>query len=308
MLLGPTGTGKSALAVEVAERLGGEIVGCDALQVYRGLDAATAKPSAAERRRVPHHLIDHRDPRQDYTLARFVAEADDAIASIAARGRIPLVAGGTGLYLRGLLRGIVDAPARDSRLRQRIGRLRARFGTPRLHRWLQGLDPRSAARVAAADTHRVTRALELALGGGPSWSERLEQQGNWRGAGERYRALKIGLDVADRERHGAILDARVERFFGEGLVEEVRKLHAAGVPPGANAFRAIGYRQVLQALRTGADPAALVGEVQRSTRRYARKQRSWFRGETGVEWLAAEEPLPMLTAQVVERWREHTDR
>src|SRR5262249_21148465 len=160
----------SALAIDVARRLDGEIVACDSMQVYRGFDAATAKPAPAERAAVPHHLIDVADPRRDFSLAEYVALADMAIAEIAARGRVPIVVGGTGLYLRGLLRGIVDAPPRRPELRERLRRMAARHGAPRLHRWLTTLDPASARRVTPLDVQRILRGLEIALEGGETWS------------------------------------------------------------------------------------------------------------------------------------------
>src|SRR5262249_3009086 len=196
-LLGPTGTGKSRLAVKVAEAIGGEIVGCDALQIYRGLDSATGKPTDEERHRVPHALVGTVDPRRDYSLAEYVRDADTAIAAIAARGRVPIVVGGTGLYLRGLLKGVVPAPRRDEVRRPRLSRLLERFGAGRLPRARAARDPASARRIRPADTQRLLRALELARGG-PSWSDRLAADGTWTEPGERYDALKIGL-VLDRD-------------------------------------------------------------------------------------------------------------
>ena len=282
--------------------MGGEIVGCDAVQVYRGLDAATAKPTPAERGRVEHHLVDHVDPRRDYSLADFVAEADAAIAGIVERRRTPLVVGGTGMYLRGLLRGVVSAPARDQRLRERLRGLIERRGSARVHRWLVRLDPDSADRVAPADRQRLVRALELALGHGPSWSERLRLGGTWRTSDERYHALKIALDI-DRDRLAERLDGRVVDFFAAGLVDEVRLLLAQGVPPDANALKAIGYRQVVEALRDGRDPSTAIEPTRRATRRYAKRQRSWFRGEPGVVWLDADWPVGRLVERVLELWR-----
>jgi tRNA dimethylallyltransferase len=281
VLVGPTGTGKSRLAVEVAERIGGEIVGCDALQVYRGLDAATGKPTAEERARVPHSLIDVVDPRRDYSLADFVRDADAAIAAIAGRGRVPVVAGGTGLYLRGLLKGIVDAPARDAGLRDRLRAVATRFGPERLHRRLGRLDPGSAARIPQADTQRIVRALELALAAGPSWSERLASEGTWGRSAERYAALKFGLDLGD----------------------EVRRLLADGVPATANAFKAIGYREVLHAVTEGRDPRAERDAIVTATRRYAKRQRTWFRTEAGLTWLDAARGAGELADEIAANWR-----
>lgn len=301
-MLGPTGTGKSELAVALAERIGGELIGCDALQVYRGFDVATAKPGVEARRRARHHLVDEVDPRTDFTLAEFVRRAEAAIAEIAGRGRQPIVVGGTGLYLRGLLLGIVDAPPRDEALRARLQRAVRRKGPASLHRWLARRDPASARRVAPGDTQRVVRALELALTGELTWSERLEGQGTWAAGRERYRALKIGLD-ADREILGRRLDARVDRFFRAGLVAEVRSLLEQGIPREANAFKGIGYREVLAAIESGrpADEARAV--VARNTRRYAKRQRTWFRREPDVVWLDAALPTKTLIELALGHWR-----
>jgi len=286
VIVGATGTGKSEVALLCAERLGGEIVGCDALQVYAGFDVGTAKPSQAERARVPHHLVDVADPRTDFSVAEYVRRADDAIRGIAARGRVPVVVGGTGMYLRALLRGLISAAARDEALRARLRRMAERFGSPRLHRWLAGKDPASAARIPPKDTQRIVRALELAMAGVTTWGLALAREGTWDSGAERYAALKVGLAL-ERDPLYERLDARVDRFFDDGLVDEVRALLGMGIPAEANAFKAIGYREVLAALRAGAPPDAVREEVKRNTRRYAKRQRTWFRGEPGVVWLDA---------------------
>lgn len=301
--MGPTGTGKTATALLLAERLEGEIVGCDALQVYRGFDVATAKPSVQDRRRIPYHLVDVVDPWQDFSVADYIREADRIIGEIAHRGRVPLVAGGTGMYLRGLLRGIVPAPARDPALRERLRGMAARHGSSRLHRWLGRVDPDSARRLAPGDRQRVVRALEVALTGHERWSETLRRDGTWQDEAERYPCLKIGLDM-DRSTHDRRLEARVDAYFRAGLVEEVRALIAQGVPPEANAFKAIGYREVLASLRRGDDPEKSREEVQANTRRFAKRQRTWFRKEPGVTWLDAAEGPDALAAHIERLWQE----
>ena len=302
VLTGPTGTGKSRLAVAVAERVGGEIVACDALQVYRGLDAATGKPTRDERARVPHWLVDVVDPRRDYSLADYVRDASRAIADVHARGRVPIVAGGTGMYLRGLLKGIVDAPARDERLRERLRARLARDGPRRLHAILARLDPASAARVPPEDRQRVVRALELSLSPGPSWSQRLSGQGTWSKPGERFRALKFALDLP-RETLARTLAERVDAFFEAGLCEEVDRLLEEGVPPSANAFKAIGYREVLRARIDGSDPHDTREEIVVATRRLAKRQRTWLRREPALRWLDASEGDGALVARIEEAWR-----
>lgn len=282
--------------------MGGEIVGCDALQVYRGFDTGTAKPKAGERERVPHWLVDVADPRSAYTLADYVRDADAAIAAIRNRGSVPVVAGGTGMYLRGLLKGIVAAPLPDPELRSRLKRMAARFGAPRLHRLLARLDPETAERLRPEDAQRVTRALELALPDGETWSVRLARSGTWAREGERYRALKIGLEL-DRSLLAARLADRVDAFFAADLPGEVERLLASGVPETANAFLAIGYREILRARADRRDPETAREAIVAATRRYAKRQRTWFRGEPGLVWMDAARGIDALSLAVVEAWR-----
>jgi tRNA dimethylallyltransferase len=262
------------------------------------LDAATAKPTAEQRERVPHHLVDCVDPRRDFNMADYVREADRIIAGIAARDRVPIVAGGTGMYLRGLLRGVVDAPPRDDRLRERLHAIAERRGAPRLHRWLSKLDPGSAERLPPGDGQRIVRALELALSGDETWSERLRREGSWAEGRERYNVLKIGLDM-ERDVLNARINARVESFMDGGLVDEVERLLRSGLPREANAFKAIGYRELLSVLEPGFDPAAAKEEIKKNSRRYAKRQRTWFRKEPDVIWLDAASGIDRLASEVV---------
>jgi len=273
--------------------------------VYRGFDAATGKPSPEERGSVPHWLIDVADPRHDYSLADYVRDADAAILDIVSRGAVPVIAGGTGMYLRGLLKGIVALPPRDESLRARLRGWLARFGAPRLHRLLAGLDPASAARVGVEDSQRIVRALELSWYPGETWSATLEGSGTWGRPGERYRALKFGLDL-DREVLAARLALRVDAFFAAGLVSEVRRLLELGIPATANAFKGIGYREVLAALRDGGDPHAAREAVVVATRRYAKRQRTWFRKEQGLTWLDGDQPLDALSERIAASWSAAT--
>ena len=277
------------------------MVGCDALQVYRGLDAATAKPSRDERERVPHWLLDIADPRCDYSLAEYVRDADAAIAAILARGGVPVVVGGSGMYLRGLLKGIVAALPRDEALRARLTAQIARFGARRVHRLLATLDPESAKRVGPEDAQRIVRALELALLSGETWSATLARSGTWSGGEERYRALKFGLDL-DRNVLASRLAARVGAFFEADLEGEVDRLLAQGVPETANAFKGIGYREILGAKRQGRDAADTREAIVVATRQYAKRQRTWFRKEPGLVWLDASSGIDALVATVVSAW------
>lgn len=251
---------------------------------------------------MPHWMIDVADPATDFSVADYVRGADAAIAAIAARRRVPIVTGGTGMYLRGLLKGLVPAPARDVALRERLRGLTARYGAPRVWRLLRRLDPASAARVGATDTQRIVRALELVYAGGARWSDRLAQDGAWGRPAERYRALKFGLAM-ENSLLAARLGERVGRFFSAGLVEEVRGLLGAGLPPTANALKAIGYREVVAAIRGGTDPADTRAAIELATRRYAKRQRTWFRSEEGVSWLDAAQDRPSLAATIAAAWK-----
>jgi tRNA dimethylallyltransferase len=304
VLVGPTGSGKSALALKLSVELDCEIIGCDALQVYRGFDAATAKPSIEERRQVPHHLIDCVDPVVDFSLADYVRLAEAAIAEIAERRRVPFVVGGTGMYLRGLLRGVISAPPRDAALRDRLREIVRRGGGDRLRAWLERMDPDSARRIPPGDLQRTLRAIELGYSPGKNWSERLRGGGTWEGDRERYPTLKIGLASSDPDGAAKRLDARVDAFFDAGLVEEVRTLLHENLPPTANAFKAIGYREVLAALLRGEDALMVRDEVKRKTRRYAKRQRTWFRREPGLTWLDADAEARWLVARIIDLWRD----
>jgi tRNA dimethylallyltransferase len=245
--------------------------------------------------------VDCVDPRRDFNMADYVREADRIIAEVAARGRVPIVAGGTGMYLRGLLRGVVDAPPRDDRLRERLHAIAERRGAPRLHRWLSRLDPGSAERLPPGDSQRIVRALELALSGDETWSDRLRREGSWAEGKERYNVLKVGLDM-ERDALNARINDRVESFMDGGLVDEVERLLRSGLPREANAFKAIGYRELLSARGPGFDPAAVMEEIKKNTRRYAKRQRTWFRREPDVTWLDAAEGADTLAARVVRLW------
>jgi len=303
VLVGPTGSGKSDLALTLAQALDCEIVGCDALQVYRGFDVATAKPSIEDRRRVPHHLIDCIDPASDFSLADYVRLAEAAVAQITGRQRLPFIVGGSGMYLRGLLRGVIVAPPRNAELRDRLRAIVRRGGGDRLRAWLERMDPESAQRIPPGDLQRTLRAIELGYSPGENWSERLRDAGTWETGRERFSALKIGLAI-DPEKAAHRLDARVDAFFDAGLVEEVRKPPDEGLSPSANAFKAIGYREVLSALLRGEDANAVRDEVKRKTRRYAKRQRTWFRREPGLQWLDGHAEPPWLVARIVDLWHD----
>ncbi len=298
-ILGPTGSGKSELALRIAEEFRGEIVNCDSLQVFRHFDIGTAKLTAAEQRGIPHHLLDIADPDELFTAGEYARLARQAIAGIAARGRLPVVAGGTGFYLRALLDGLFAGPARDQALRNRLaGRELRRSGS--LHRLLRRFDPASAARIHPNDVPKVTRALEVCLLTRRPVTE-LFQKG--RDALRGYRALKLGL-LPDRDALYGRLDARCARMFESGLAEEVRHILELGFPPEAKPFEAHGYRQALQCIRGELSPRDALFCAQRNTRHYAKRQITWFRREPGLVWLHGFGEEPGIQEVALRRVRE----
>lgn len=280
VVAGPTAAGKTALAVEIARRQGAEIVSADSQQVYRHFDIGTAKPSAEELAAVPHHLVSCVEPDEDFSAARFQRLADQAIEGLSARGRRVVVVGGTGLYLRVLLHGVVEAPARDDGLRRGLEALADEAGAEALHRKLAEVDPESAARLPSADRVRVIRALEISLlTGRPASAWRAEHAF----VAERYEARLWVLDPP-REALYAAIDARVRRMFEQGLVEEVRRLVERGWREAAP-MRAVGYAQALACLEGRLSLEAAIDEAARATRRYAKRQWTWFRKERGARFV-----------------------
>jgi tRNA dimethylallyltransferase len=286
LVAGPTASGKSALAVELALRLDGEIVNADSQQVYRGLDVGTAKPAEPDRRRVPHHLFDIAEPWEQVDAAQFVARADAVIAQIRARGRWPIVVGGTGLWLRALRRGLVDAPTRAPSLRARLEAEREKQGLAALHRRLAAVDPESAARIHPTDPVRIIRALEVFELTGVPLSEMHRRH---QAAPPRLEAdlLALDLPMSVLERR---IEGRVAEMWDEGLLEETARL-AADPRTRLRLERTMGYREALELLasRLTRDEASRL--IVRAQRQYAKRQRTWFRAEPDWTWLPAEGAL-----------------
>jgi tRNA dimethylallyltransferase len=280
-ILGHTASGKSALGLALAQAFNGEIVNCDSTAVYRGFDIGTDKPTASQRRLAPHHLIDVADPREVYTAARFARDASDAIRGATARGRLPILVGGTGFYYRALVRGLFDGPEADDALRARLGRVAARRGRGFVHRMLGRLDPDSAARIQPNDLKRAVRALEVRLLTGKPLSAHFAET---RSPLADYDVLALALRLPAEERSRR-LARRVDEQFAAGLVDEVRRLLDAGVPPDARPFGGLVYRQVMEHLRGVRDEAATRALIVQENRRYARRQLIWFRKEPNLIWL-----------------------
>ena len=279
-IVGPTATGKSDLGMRVARALGGEIVNADALQVYRGLDIGTAKPSAAARAEVPHHLLDVLGPEERFSAGEHARRGRAAIADIARRGRLPIVVGGSGFYLRALLEGLSPLPPADPETRRELARRAADEGAEVIHRELAEVDPETAARLPPADVQRVVRALEVARTTGRPLSAWIAEKP----AGEEpLPAVRVGLTLPRTLLYDRIA-ARVARMLADGWVEEVRELLAQGVAPEAPAFQAIGYRQLVRFVRGEWSLEDAVAETVRATRRFAKRQLTWFRNEPEVRW------------------------
>lgn len=283
VVLGPTATGKSALGLVLAEELGGEIVNADALQVYRGLDVGTAKPTAEERARVPHHLLDVADPAERFSAGEFARQARGVIADIGSRGRRAIVVGGSGLYLRALLEGISPIPPGDREVRRRLRRRLEEQGLAALHEELARRDPATAARLPAGDRQRILRALEVVEASGTPLSEWIARRPY---GAERLPAVRLGLTLPRALLYDAI-ERRVARMVERGWVEEVERLLSGGFSPSAPAFQAIGYRQIARHVAGEWSLERALEETVRATRRYAKRQLTWFRKEPDILWLDA---------------------
>jgi len=277
VLSGPTASGKTAIALSLARAFPLEIVSADSMQVYRGMDIGTAKPTPAQRAEVPHHLVDVADPDEKFSAGRFVAEAEEAIRDIREKGRLPLVAGGTGMYIRSLLRGLDALPA-DPVVRARLTRRWEEDGGKALYAELRRIDPVSAAKIHPSDRIRIVRSLEVAEISGEPASGR---KASWASGGSRYRVLFLVLSI-EREELYRRIDRRVEEMFRAGLVEEVNGLLARGYGRDLASMRALGYRHVLSHLLDGISRDQAVDQMKRDTRRYAKRQVTWLSGETGV--------------------------
>jgi len=280
-VLGPTAAGKSALGIAIAERVGGEIINCDSTAVFRGFDIGTDKVPASERRGIPHHLVDIVPPEADYNAADFARDAARAVREIQARGRVPILVGGTGFYYRALTRGLFPGPAKDEALRSRLDALAARHGTERVHQLLSRVDSASAARILPRDRKRVVRALEVYFQTGQPLTAHFANTVSALDPDVDVVAvaIQVPMDVLVPR-----LARRVDQQFEAGLLDEMRRNLAAGVPRTARPFTGLVYRQALEHLdgvRGAAETRALIVQ---ENRRYARRQLIWFRKEPNLMW------------------------
>jgi tRNA dimethylallyltransferase len=294
IVLGPTGSGKSDLALSIAVALGGEIVSCDSLQVFRGFNLGTAKVPPAERRGIPHHLVDLIEPTQVFTAGDYSRVARACLREVAGRKRIPVVVGGTGFYLRALLEGLFPGPERSPDIRERLSAREQRLNGS-LHRILSRLDPAAAARIHPSDKHKTIRALEVRLLEGRPLSA-LFARGREPLTG--FLPIKLGLDPP-RDALYRRLDARTARMFESGLIGEARELLAAGVPPDAKPFESLGYRQALEVIDGRLTREQALESTQVATRQYAKRQTTWFRKEQAVHRLHGFGDDPQLQGQAL---------
>ena len=281
MVLGPTGSGKTALSLALAERFRGEIVNCDSVAMYREFEIGTAKPTAAERARVPHHLLDFVDPSGFITAGEYARQAREVLQRIKARGALPIVVGGTGLYLRALLEGLFAGPQRSEELRARLRERAGEKGSSYLHRILTRLDPATAAKVHANDTPKLLRAIEVCLASRTRLSEMLKQG---RDPLQGFRIVRLGLDP-DRNALYDRINQRAQRMFDKGLVEEARRLlekHGAAARP----LVALGYKQAVALIRGEIGRETALQAAQQAHRNYAKRQMTWFRREPDVIWIS----------------------
>lgn len=282
VICGATATGKTAAAIDVAEQVDGEIVNADSVQVYRYLDIGAAKPTAAERARVRHHLVDVVDPDEAFDAAAFARLGRQAVADIAARGKVPVVAGGTGLYIKALLGGLARRAAADPAVRRRLQRDLAQNGPAALHARLSQVDPPTAARVHPNDAVRIVRALEVYAATGQPLSAHHRDH---RFADAPFAAFIVGLDLP-RDVLYARIERRVEAMLAQGLEDEVRRLLARGYGPALKAMQSLGYRHMTALIAGRIDRQEAVGTLKRDTRRFAKRQLTWFRANRQIRWVA----------------------
>lgn len=281
VLVGATASGKSGLALRLAEAIGGEVVNADAFQVYRGFDIGTAKPTREERERVPHHLLDILEPGEEFSAGAFARRAAEALERIRSRGSTPIVVGGSGFYLETLWRGLAPLPDVPRELRERWRSRLEREGLAALRRELERVDPATAARLALGDTQRTLRALEVESISGRPLSSWLAVE---RRPASPLTPLKVGLTLSRAVLYDRIR-VRLRRMVERGWVEEVEGLLGRGIDPSRPAFRAIGYQDVARVVRGEIDLESALAGAERDTRRYAKRQRTWFRREVDIKWL-----------------------
>jgi tRNA dimethylallyltransferase len=300
VIVGPTASGKTALAMALAERFGGEIVSCDSVAVYRGFEIGTAKPSREERARVPHYLLDVADPDEPFTAGDYARLARPVLREIAARKKMPIVVGGTGLYLRALLEGLFAGPPRSEELRERLRASAEEYGPDHLHEILRRLDPVAAEKIHRNDHSKLIRAIEVCMAARSKMTEMWKQG---RDALTGFRILRIGLDP-ERDALYERINKRARGMFAAGLRDETKAL-LERYGESAAALNSLGYKQAAQLVRGEWDEAAAIAAAQQGHRNYAKRQMTWFRREPDVQWLRGFGDEPAVQGQAVESVRAH---
>ena len=285
-IAGPTASGKTALAVELAKNYNGEVVSCDSMQVYKRMDIGTAKPTEAEMQGIPHHMLDVAEAWEDFSVSRYCAQAAPIVDDIIARGKTAIIAGGTGLYMDSLIRGNDFAPFPSTGVREALEKRAEAEGTQSLLEELAGIDPESAGRLHPSDRKRIIRALEVYRETGITITEHNRRT---RQVPDRYRPLWLGLDFSDRAALYRRIDRRVEVMLEAGLLEEIRSLLDSGIPETCTAMQAIGYKEFLPVLRGERPLSDAAAEVCQSSRRYAKRQLTWFRRNRNMHWILRKE-------------------
>ncbi len=282
VITGPTATGKTRLSVELAKRLDGEVVSADSMQIYRGMDIGTAKVTKAEMQNVPHHMIDIADPSEDYSVSRYVGEADTAVRDILSRGKLPIVAGGTNLYIDSLIAGLDFADkAEDAGLRESLNKQYDDIGGAAMLEYLRGFDPERAAKLHPADKRRIVRAIEIYTLTGETITRHDEET---KKRPKRYDAVKIALTFAERAVLYDRINTRVDKMVDDGLFDEVKGLLDRGLPPASTAMQAIGYKEPAAYFNGEMSKDEAIELIKLSSRRYAKRQLTWLRRDESVRW------------------------
>lgn len=281
-VVGPTASGKTRLAVTLAQSFNGEVVSADSMQLYRGMDICTAKPDETEKGGIPHHMLDIASPSEYYSAQRYADEAGLCVEDIIKRGRLPIIAGGTGLYIHALIDGFnITAPEADAKYREKLEEIAASEGGEALHRLLEKNDPETAARLHQNDRKRIIRALEIYKTTGKTMAENMSAPA----AEPKYNALMLGLRYADREELYSRIEIRVDDMLAHGLLEEARLLLSSGVPKNATAMQAIGYKELSDYIGGTGSLSEAVEKIKRESRRYAKRQITWFSKDKRIKWL-----------------------
>ena len=281
-IAGPTASGKTALAVEIAKELDGEVVSCDSMQVYKRMDIGTAKPTKEEMQGIVHHMIDVAEADEDFSVSRYCCMSSPIVDDILARGKTAVIAGGTGLYMDSLIRGNAFAPFPSTGVREKLEAQADREGMEAMLKWLQSIDPEAAGRLHLSDRKRILRALEVYLETGETITEHNRKT---QAIPPRYNPLWLGLDFADRAELYRRIDTRVGLMLDMGLVEEIQNLLSSGIPEKCTAMQAIGYKEFVAALEGQCTIAQAADQVRQSSRHYAKRQLTWFRRNQGIHWL-----------------------